>query len=449
MTFDPSESKQAVSPRTRWLTVGALAILQLACLRWASRVAIAEMTNCQVCDTSYYLSSANELVHSGLLFTNAFDGYRSYFVPFVVSALQKASSFVGYAVTDPERYAYGASSLFWLLSVSVMWWLSNRVSLKQFLFSAAATLVNPFLVVYVPFALQEGVLITLCLPFLFVWVGATNLGTSVRAAVVLIMALVAYITRAALVWWLVPAVLYSAWMLRPQMSQTRRRLPPIALVGFAGALLLGPQIYIAKHKFDSFNPYPATSLFASQISWGVSLLKYASVEDEGHWRGLTYFSPFVAEPEEVKTINFYLDNPTRGAFLLFSHAYAGFHYDQIMPYWRLEGARALTFWLVLSSAIVFLGVTQMVITGLAGRVSADDMFSIATMVLCCLSLVLVATESRFGIVGFAMLSIHALKLLATRLTRDRWGLVLTGLVLYLVLAFLFNTLLMQNADINL
>ncbi len=449
MTFDQSKLMRVPSDRTRILWICVLAILQLACLLWAARAAIGEMASCQFCDTSYYLTSANELVRSGLLFANVWDGYRSYFVPLVVATVQKLLSLIGYEATDVERYAYGVSFLFWSMSIAVMWWLSKRVSTKQFLFAAAATIVNPFLIVYVPFALQEGVLVTLCLPLLFIWAGARDLRSPARATLILMIALIAYITRASLAWWLLPAVAYAAWVLKPHLRQPRRWLPTIFLVGFSGAMLLGPQIYIAKQKFDSFNPYPTISLLSSQIAWGISLLKFASVEDQGHWRQLTYLSPFVAEPDDIKTISFYLDHPTRGAFLLLGHAYSGFHYDQIKPYWRLDRARALTIWLVLSSAIVFLGATQMGVTVLTGQLTAESAFSIATVALCCLSLMFVATESRFGIVGFAMFSIQALQLVANRPTRAQWALIVPGLLGYIALSFLFNTLMMQNADINL
>jgi hypothetical protein len=40
---------------------------------------------------------------------------------------------------------------------------------RRFWTTSAATLLNPILLVYVPFALQEGVLMVCCLPLLFVW----------------------------------------------------------------------------------------------------------------------------------------------------------------------------------------------------------------------------------------------------------------------------------------
>ena len=65
------------------------------------------------------------------------------------------------------------------------------------------------------------------------------------------------------------------------------------------------------------------------------------------------------------------------------------------------------------------------------------------------SIVFVAAESRFGIIGFAMLSITVAEWLARRPPRAEWWRLVPGLLLYLALSFLYNTLLLQSADIKL
>ena len=132
-----------------------------------------------------------------------------------------------------------------------------------------------------------------------------------------------------------------------------------------------------------------------------------------------------------------------------SHAYAGFHYDQLKPYWQLDRAGPLTIWLLLSSAIVFLGVTRMTDVILAGKFNADLAFGIATIALCVASLLFVAVESRFGIVGFAMLSIQVAEWLASRPAGAQWSRLVPGLLMYLALSMLVNTMLWQSADLKL
>jgi len=423
--------------------------MQFAFLVWAARAAIPPALSCEVCDTSYYYTAAAEIAKSGLLFFNPYDGYRSYFVPLFISSIQRLAMAAGFDGSAVARYAYGVSLVFWLVSAGLMWWLAQRVGARTFWTTSIATLLNPILLVYVPFALQEGVLMACCLPLLFVWTGAKDLDPARRATLVMMMALVAYIIRSSLVWWVPLAAIYAGWVLWTQIRRPRRWLPWMVAVVLAGCLLIGPQIYISKHKSGSFNPYPSTTPLGQQIAWGITLLKFATVEDEGHWRGLTYWSPFVAEPDEDKTAGFYLRYPLRGAFLMLAHAYAGFHYDEIKPYWRLDRARPMTIWLVLSSAIVFLGVTRMAGIVLARDLDADRAFAIATFGLCLASLVLVAAESRFGVIGFAMLSLQVAEWSGTRPSRAQWAWLGPSLVMYLALSFLYNTLLLQSADIGL
>ena len=441
------EKSRPIVQRLAWLALAACA--QLGLLLWAARAHVQQALHCDVCDTAYYYTAAKEIATAGLLFTNPYDGYRSYFAPLFIAAVTRLAEGLGFDGGTEERYAYGVSILFWVVSVGLMAWLARRASAKGFVLTTAATLLNPFLIVYVPFALQEGVLMACCLPLLFVWVGAKDWDAGRRAALVVSMALLAYIIRAALVWWLLPAVLYAAWLLWPRRRHPRTWLPWMAAVVVAGIVVIGPQIYISKQHSDSFNPYPSTTVFSQQIPIGITLLKFATVEDEGHWRGLTYWSPYVAEPEEEKTADFYLGHPARAAFLMLTHAYAGFHYDQLKPYWQLDRARPFTIWLALSSAIVFLGVIRMTAIVVDGGLDADRAFAIATLMLCVASIVFVAAESRFGIVGFAMLSITIAEWLGSRSPRAEWWRLIPGLLLYLALSFLYNTMLLQSADIKL
>ena len=432
--------------RIAWLVIAL--VVQGGFLMWFARAAVAQALGCDVCDTAYYFTSAEEFAKSGLLFANPYDGYRSYFVPAFISAVQKITAPVGAGLDPVARYTYGISVLFWLISAALMWWLEKHVDTLTLVVATVTTLLNPFLLVYVPYALQEGVLLACCLPLLFVWIGAKHFSLPQRAMLVLMMALIAYIIRSSLVWWLLPAILYAAWLVWPLRGRRRFWLTSAASVVLAGALLIGPQVYISHKKADSYNPYPSTTLLSQQIAWGITLLKFATVEDEGHWRGLTYFSPFVAEPEENKTARFYLDHPMRALFLMISHAYAGFHYDQIAPYWELARARPLTIWLLLSSTIVFIGAVRLSTIFLSGKVDADSAFAMATIALCTCSLLFVATESRFGVLGFAMLSIKFAEYLASRPSRPHWYWLGPGLILYLALSYLFNSMLLQSADIN-
>jgi hypothetical protein len=440
-------SNRPFASRVAWVVLAACA--QLAVLLWAARAHVEQALNCEVCDTFYYYNAAAALADTGLLFSNPYDGYRSYFAPLVIAGVTKLASAPGFAEEPVVRYAYGVSILFWFVSLGLMLWLARRAHIGTFVPVTIATLLNPFLIVYVPFALQEGVLMLCCLPLLFVWVAAKDWHPARRAALVLATAVLAYVIRAALVWWLIPAAAYAAWLLWSRRADARAWLPWMAGALIGAVALIGPQVYVSKQRFNSFNPYPSTGVFSQQIPIGITLLKFATVEDEGHWRGLIYWSPYATVPEEEKTFaNFYVRHPARGAFLMLAHAHAGFHYDQLLPYWHLGRARPFTIWLALSSAIVFVGVVRMTATIGERALDPDRAFAIATLLLSAASLAFVATESRFGVIGFAMLSITVAEWIGSRPTRREWLRLAPALLLYLALSFLYNTLLLQSADVD-
>ena len=160
-----SSASCAVLPRLAWLALAAG--VQLTVLLWAARVHVNQAQHCEVCDTFYYYNVAAALAQEGLLFSNPYDGYRSYFAPLVIAVVTKLASVLGFGGEPFERYAYGISILFWLVSLGLMVWLARRASATTFALITAATLLNPFLIVYVPFALQEGILMACCLPLLY------------------------------------------------------------------------------------------------------------------------------------------------------------------------------------------------------------------------------------------------------------------------------------------
>jgi hypothetical protein len=431
-----------------WLAFTVAMAWQALFLAWTVPEAAHQGVTCAICDTGRYFESANAFSKSGLLFANPFDGYRSYFFPMFIAAVTALASSLGSENNVAVQYTYTVAPLFSAISLALFTWAWQTAGPRTAICAGAATLFNPFLIVQLPYALQESALMFFCLPLLFVWMVLPHSQASWRAALLLIVGLLAYVIRSSLIWWLLPAAAYATW----QLFRTRKPYKwkgPLLAVTVAGLMALGPQVYIAKKKFDSFNPYPSTSLLSNQISWGISVLKFTAVEDNGHWRQLAYFSPFAPEAEETKSAQFYFKNPERGALLVLSHVFAGFHYDQIRPYWRLENASLVTVWLLLSSSLVFLGCLHVAQLLTTRTWDSDDAFAIATAVLCAGALAFVAAEARFGITGFAALSI----LLSRRFMHPgglAWPKGTTGgLLAYLALSFLFNAMLMHSADIRI
>src|SRR5678816_452590 len=112
----------------RVVLVVLAACVQLSVLLWAARAHIRQALHCDVCDTFYYYNAAAAFGDTGLLFSNPYDGYRSYFAPLVISGVTKLASALGFAGAPVIRYAYGVSILFWLVSLGLLVWLARRAS---------------------------------------------------------------------------------------------------------------------------------------------------------------------------------------------------------------------------------------------------------------------------------------------------------------------------------
>ena len=161
------------------------------------------------------------------------------------------------------------------------------------------------------------------------------------------MALLAYIIRAALVWWLLPAVAYAAWLLWPRRRHARTWLPWMAAVVVARHRVIGPQVYISKQHSDSFNPVSVDHACSRSTFPSASRCSSSRPSrTKGIGAGSPIGRPTSPSRRRRRPADFYLDHPARGAFLVLTHVYAGFHYDQLKPYWQLDRARPLTIWLV-------------------------------------------------------------------------------------------------------
>ena len=120
--------------------------------------------------------SSRDRKKSGLLFKNPYDGYRSYFVPLFIAVVARLA--VRWRIRRRHGGAFTATacpSCSGSSPSALMAWLARtRRARRTFLQRRPPRCSTPFLLVYVPFALQEGVLMAWCLPLLFVWVGAKD-----------------------------------------------------------------------------------------------------------------------------------------------------------------------------------------------------------------------------------------------------------------------------------
>jgi hypothetical protein len=393
------------------------------------------------CDAYYYLLTGRNLLAEGLRYHDDFAGYRSYFVPLVLGLLDKlplpAMRASGQAIPGALALAFVAVSA---LSSA---WVLRRESLGRYLVFALPLLFNPFLLGHVVAPLQESIFMLAWVPLLFVLLAVRERSVYATLGLVVLLGALAFTIRGSFAWVAAPLALFLALEVRrspaPWRAASRARLAAIALA--ASVPLVAPQCYIMQQKFGTPDPYPMRWIVNQQEFFGVELFKYATMKDGDGWRGLRYITPWATLPMERKTGDFYIQNKGPGVFLVLTHVWSGLHYDVLTTYIRKPQVRILNPWIVLSSFIVAFGLLGLV-RGLRepGERSRAVLLA-AAFILSCGYTAFVGVEARFGIIGFAALSLASASLLSSGPGRAAARESLPIACAYVALCLAFNAML--------
>ncbi len=431
---------------SKWIGPAYLFLLaaQAACLWYFA--ATANFTG----DAGYYLSMAGQLWTEGLLHDDPYVGYRSYFVPLwiaLVSHLPGAKSFVA----DPAfHFGTNQSALFFLLTMGLMVAAHRREILGRALPYFVSTMFNPFLLAYVAMPLQESVLVFFIAPMLLLVCTPGFVSASARVALVVLIGFLAFIIRSSLLWIVVPVVGYLFWTALAARPQWARHWKPALLAGIAGVLLLLPHWYVvanSRHRIEA-GAVAQHSLLDAQIAWGIRAYKYGTLLEGRETRGVWFHSPFkdAAPPHDLA---FYARHPLRGAVLVAGHVYSGLHYDVPRPYFSRSEVHIVSIWLVISSLTVFYGIFALV-ESLRKRLPMPDETRVlltSLVILSCGYTAFIATEARFGLLGFCALSIAACVAWTHDATRARAIRLMPLAAGYVVMALLVNAWFLSAAGL--
>jgi hypothetical protein len=434
------------SDRARALLLVALALLHVLVALWIASQAVAQHLDCDVCDTRYYDRASQSFAANGLEFTNAFDGYRSYFVPAFIHAIRSVSAaFLPANIPDAARYPLGVTLIYGLMSCLLVVGASLRKAELRVLLLALATVWNPLLFAYLPYQMQESALVFFCAPLVFALLQWGVPRPACSAVTVALFGLICYATRSALVVLLVPALLAFCLYLMRERTEIAARWKACAAALVGAIVLIGPQSLISVRHAGTLNPYPARAVLQAQFAWGVEMYKYATVREEGEWRGLPYFSPYATDTEVPKALSAYRD-PTVAATLVLAHVYAIAVQDQLLPYWDVSGAAVITPWLLLSVALLFLGAARMVTELWHSGLTATLVFFAGSALVLLASAALIAAETRFGVLLILLTSAYATRWTLVDL-RHNAGWLGGGIALLWVAAVKINQWMLWYADI--
>jgi len=398
------------------------------------------------CDaTDYYIPAGRSIVHEGLLWQDPYAGYRFYFVPMVFGALQKV---LGMSAGDaPAQLPFALATIFCLVSTATSIHIVRQNGMRRWMAYAAPLFFNPFLLAVVPYPLQESVVIIFCVPLLVILLASEQRDYRKTCVIAALFCGIAFVARSSLLWMLIPALLFAgceAWRARPGKSHI---LQGIALASLIWLGLIAPQSYISWNKFGTVVPLAQTAVGHDQFAYGVALLNYATIFDDKGFGPFPVLSPYNDLPAAEKTVAFYLRHPAEGIFLVLAHVWSGLNYVALTPYVAKADLTILSPWLILSSAVVaygFLGLVSL-FTRREGRSAAFLLTALALF--SCAYTALVGTESRFGLVGFAALSLSAWQFLTNRENFGRCLHALPLVLAYIGLSVAVNALLLYRTPV--
>ena len=425
--------------KRRWFVLFAAHALQLAFLLW---IAAHAKVCCDV--TDYYIPAGRSIIHDGLLWQDPYAGYRFYFVPMVFGLLEEMLGAFGRSASIVESMPFALAGMLCLMSLLASSYIACREGMRRWAMFAIPLLFNPFVLAVVPYALQESVVVIFCMPLLFVLLARRQQDFRWTCIVAGLFASIVFVARSSLVWVALPALLFVAC--QSSGRNFRTILQGAALAFVVSIALIWPQCYISWQKFGTLNPLSQTAVGQSQIAYGVEMLHFSATFTEGKFSPFTIWSPYHELPLSEQNSAFYLNHPKEGLFLVITHVWSGLHYVAVVPYIPEADISIVNLWLLGSAVIVCFGALGLPRLFVPGERGAALMLAGLT-ILSCVYTAFVATENRFGLIGFAALSVAGWQLVTNP---DERGFCLRALPLVIVYAALcvaFNALLLYRTSL--
>jgi hypothetical protein len=422
-----------------WLAFVLLHTVQALAVFWIA----AQARFC--CDASHYLYGGRALLHDGLLWADPHAGYRFFFTPLVMGALQ---NLIGVFVT-PDRVAsfipYLLAALFVVSSASCSLFVLRRYGLARWTRLAVPIFLNPLVLSIVPYPLQESVVCIFAVPLLFVLL-ALDAREFTRSCVIGALLIgFTLIARPSLVWITIPVCVLLITRARRAASTGVQVARGVAIAMGVLLLMYSPQAYVNWNKWQTFAPIANTKVADDQLAFGIDMLNFGTIYDDTKFGGERASSPYTSLPRTEKNLAFYSTHPKAGLFLALTHAWSSLHFVAFVPYMPRSALDVFTLPLLMSSVTVAFG-----LIGLFGRSRPYDetsTFLLLTVLLSCTYCALVATENRFGLFGFIAIAVAAWQVPIDADTRTL-ALRASPLVLvYVCLCVMINALLMYRTGV--
>lgn len=371
------------------------------------------------CDAEHYLRGGGKFAHHGMIFDHQFSGYRSIHNYVLVYLIERAGL---------GSYPVGALLLHGIIGSGLIAVYGHR---EHFLPVFAAIFLNPLSMAFVPVPLQESQMILVLGPLTVAgYVHLRSGATWATPALLLALAAAAWMIKGAFLLVAIPIAVVAVW------TWWRARLPVRALAAGAviAAAIIGPQVYVSWQKFETVNPYPATSVLSKQLEWGYGAWRYETDISRPNPRGISAKTPFAPINGAAEYFARMAAAPREIVALWFGHLVAAFDYSQIKPY-ITEPRAPFSFFNMLVGAVVFLGLSQW-LKDMQGGYTAANALVDSIMLGSIVMLPLIAVENRFSLLALLVLTHYAIRNVAADFRTPGFR---RGVVLATVFGVVFST----------
>jgi hypothetical protein len=377
------------------------------------------------CDAVNTVRASETFATDGWLSQLPYEGYRSIYV-FAFTHVVRAIGFLfspGGPVVGTERpaiyidapYAVGAVFLYALIGTAFVLMFRRY---KDFFPAFGAVFLNPISMGALPTPLQESQMVLIVAPLLLASFLLVRNGWQ-KSAIVTIAVL------AGAAWMVKPSfflAVIGAWLIIGYLmivSTPRMTSVMAAVVGLlAFLIIIAPQVNLSLNRWGTLNPYPSSTVFWDQLSWGNEMWHYETVIHSNENPPRIEGRRFNTSYPHVKPENYayyLLNDPLLALSLAGGHIIGAFNYAHLKTYVLSPPKETFSPFNILVGFIIIVSLFNWIrkISNKTYDISDSllDIFIFTTIA----PLVVLAVETRFSIFPMIFLSLGALNWICLKL----------------------------------
>lgn len=374
-------------------------------------------------DTSYYLKNMQSAKEEGIFFRQDHEGYRSYLFPYFFSLFPvDLGAIFKVGNINFNNYSIISITLLLIVELIVLFKFWGKKLLKIFYIGL---FLNPLLLVYIPYPLQESFILLLTLFFLpiLIFYGTQKKLWHYSFFLGLFLGLL-YMTRSSLVLLVIPGLISLFFLFKNAPLLKKIKLTTVFIVSFI--LFIIPQCLFSYKFYNTLDPYPVKDFLEKQLIWGESYLKYTTNLAAKQGPALPYWNPLnckstsgnlredrvlICKMEYAKKDNKINSN---NIFKILAHSFNALNYDSLTPYIVKKKPVLFYFPQILSMLVVFLGLYCTIRKWVMGPFLPHDIFLDGILLATLAVTALIAVETRFGMLATLILSLRTIEFLLAK-----------------------------------